>query len=77
MEVDDAPILRYLYRNLKPCRHLEFGTWQDQGALYVLEEFHATVRTINFLEGETGAEQNFTYGHFPAETSELNAWLCV
>lgn len=52
MEVDDAPILRYLYRNLKPQRHLEFGTWSGIGACYCLEESAATVWTINLPEGE-------------------------
>ena len=27
MEVDDSPILRYLYRHWQPRRHLEFGTF--------------------------------------------------
>lgn len=52
MEDDDAPILRYLYRNFRPRRHLEFGTWAGTGACYCLEECDATVWTINLLEGE-------------------------
>jgi hypothetical protein len=52
MEVDDAPILRYLYRNFAPRRHLEFGTWSGTGACYCLEESAATVWTINLAEGE-------------------------
>jgi predicted O-methyltransferase YrrM len=52
MEVDDAPILRYLYRNLRPARHLEFGTWEGTGACYCLEECDAKVWTINLPEGE-------------------------
>jgi hypothetical protein len=31
MEIDDSPIFRYVYRHFKPCRHLEFGTWQGAG----------------------------------------------
>ncbi|GAG34474.1 unnamed protein product, partial [marine sediment metagenome] len=31
MDIDDSPILRYLYRNFQPRRHLEFGTWQGGG----------------------------------------------
>jgi len=52
MEVDDAPILRYLYRNFAPRRHLEFGTWEGTGACYCLEESDATVWTINLPGGE-------------------------
>jgi predicted O-methyltransferase YrrM len=52
MEVDDSPILRYLYRNFRPRRHLEFGTWQGTGALYCLEECAATVWTISLPGGE-------------------------
>ena len=52
MEDDDAPILRYLYRSLRPRRHLEFGTWAGTGTCYCLEECDATVWTINLLEGE-------------------------
>ena len=52
MENDDAPILRYLYRSVRPRRHLEFGTWAGTGACCCLEECDATVWTINLLEGE-------------------------
>jgi len=52
MEEDDAPILRYLYRNFRPRRHLEFGTWAGTGACYCLEECDASVWTINLLDGE-------------------------
>jgi methyltransferase family protein len=52
MEVDDAPILRYLYKYVRPMRHLEFGTWEGTGACYCLEECDARVWTINLPEGE-------------------------
>ena len=52
MEIDDAPILRYLYRQLRPARHLEFGTWDGTGACYCLEESNAHVWTINLPQGE-------------------------
>lgn len=52
MEIDDAPIFRYLYRLFRPKRHLEFGTWQGVGACLCLEECDATVWTINLPEGE-------------------------
>lgn len=52
MEIDDGPILRYLYRHLRPRRHLEFGTWEGAGACLCLEECDAHVWTINLPEGE-------------------------
>ncbi len=52
MEIDDAPIFRYLYRHVRPRRHLEFGTWEGTGACYVLEECDGTVWTINLPHGE-------------------------
>jgi predicted O-methyltransferase YrrM len=53
MERDDIQVIRYLMRNLKPRRHLEFGTWQGAGTLAVLEETEATVWTVNLWEGES------------------------
>jgi predicted O-methyltransferase YrrM len=61
MEEDDAPLFRFLYRNLKPRRHLEFGTWRGTGTVYCLEESSATVWTINLLQGETDAEGRWAY----------------
>jgi predicted O-methyltransferase YrrM len=52
MEVDDAPILRYIYRHSRPVRHLEFGTWEGTGACFCLEESDAAVWTINLPGGE-------------------------
>ena len=52
MEIDDAPIFRYLYRHARPQRHLEFGTWEGTGACYCLEECDARVWTINLPDGE-------------------------
>jgi len=52
MEVDDAPILRYVYRQFRPRRHLEFGTWEGMGACCCLEECNAGVWTLNLLHGE-------------------------
>ena len=74
MEEDDAPILRYLYRNFKPHRHLEYGTWQGMGALYCLEECDATVWTINLLEGEAQSDGNWTYCHVLGEHEKIPLW---
>jgi len=61
MEIDDAPIFRYIYRNFQPHRHLEFGTWQGTGVLYCLEECDATVWTINLPQGEMKENGTWAY----------------
>jgi hypothetical protein len=63
MEIDDAPIFRYLYNNFRPKRHLEFGTWKGTGVLYCLEECDATVWTINLLQGETKSNGSWIYSN--------------
>ncbi len=64
MEIDDAPIFRYIYRNFQPKRHLEFGTWQGAGVLYCLEECEATVWTINLPQGERQKDGSWAYSWF-------------
>lgn len=61
MELDDAPIFRYLYRNFRPRRHLEFGTWQGAGVLYCLEECDAAVWTLNLPFGENLGDAGMAY----------------
>jgi len=61
MEENDSPILRYLYRNARPRRHLEFGTWEGRGALDCMEECDATVWSINLREGETNEHGRWAY----------------
>jgi hypothetical protein len=60
MDADDY-ILRYVFRHLKPRRHLEFGTWQGDGVLRCVEECDATVWTINVLEGEVLKDGQWAY----------------
>lgn len=78
MEVDDAPIFRYIYRNFGPQRHLEFGTWEGTGVLYCLEECDATVWTLNLLEGERYADGRLVYNDWDDSIRELagrkNRW---
>ena len=74
MELDDAPILRYVYRNLRPKRHLEFGTWQGFGAVCCLQETNATVWTINLPFGESMAEGSSGYRNGLAPAAEIQAW---
>ncbi|MEW6077406.1 MAG: class I SAM-dependent methyltransferase [Thermodesulfobacteriota bacterium] len=82
MEIDDAPIFRYLYRHFKPQRHLEFGTWQGTGVMCCLEECGATVWTINLPEGETRADGDYSYqviplmhGFFPPWATHIPLWV--
>jgi len=62
-EKNDGPILHYLYRNLAPRRHLEFGTWQGFGTCLCLESCAATVWTLNLPDGESKADGTWAYGH--------------
>ena len=62
MEVEDASILRYIYRNKRPHRHLEFGTWEGAGTLLALENSDATVWTLNLYEGELKTDGSWAYG---------------
>lgn len=78
MELNDAPIFRYLYRNFRPRRHLEFGTWQGAGVVYCLEECDATVWTLNLPFGETQSDGSTIYSgkgeSFGLDTSLADAW---
>lgn len=58
----DGLILRQVFRQLRPARHLEFGTWMGEGVLRVVEECDATVWTINLLAGETKPSGEWAYG---------------
>ncbi len=73
MEVDDQPIFRYIYKNFKPRRHLEFGTWQGEGLTYCLEECYATVWTINPPFGEFNNNKP-AYGLYPKEVKSAKEW---
>lgn len=72
MELDDFPILRFLYRNFRPRRHLEFGTWQGAGVCCCLESCEATVWTINLYDGEKKPDGQWAYGEpLPADEVKL------
>lgn len=75
MEVDDAPIFRYIYRNFQPRRHLEFGTWQGTGVLYCLEECDATVWTLNLLQGELQPDGTWAYSSNFKNVRKLPSWV--
>ena len=74
MPTDDAPILRYLHRNLQPQRHLEFGTWEGAGALCCLEESEATVWTLNLPDGETWPNGNYAYPRKHDDKASVPLW---
>ncbi|MEP7309706.1 MAG: class I SAM-dependent methyltransferase [Acidobacteriota bacterium] len=60
MAADDCT-LRYVFRNFRPARHLEFGTWLGDGVLRCAEECDATVWTINLPEGESRENGEWAY----------------
>jgi predicted O-methyltransferase YrrM len=60
--VADGHLLRHIFRNVRPMRHLEFGTWRGDSVLRCVEECDATVWTINLLEGESRAGGGWAYG---------------
>lgn len=74
MELDDQPIFRYLYRNFRPKRHLEFGTWQGAGVIYCVEECDATVWTINIPFGEFKNGKK-VYGLYKDEINHVHEWV--
>jgi len=75
MEIDDAPIFRYIYRQAQPKRHLEFGTWLGTGATYCLEESPATVWTINLPDGEALPNGSAAYPASCIAPDDRPLWL--
>lgn len=73
MAADDV-ILRYVFRNVRPNRHLEFGTWLGEGVLRCLEECDATVWTINVLRGESREDGEWTYAAAADESALPMPW---
>lgn len=61
MEVDDAPILEWLWRWHAPRRHLEFGTWEGFGTVLVARSTDAEIWTINLPDGEVGVDGSSLY----------------
>lgn len=61
MEIDDAPILRALWRAIRPSRHLEFGTWEGFGVTLVASTTDAEIWTLNLAEGETDRDGSTLY----------------
>jgi len=64
-EKDEAAIYAYLYRNTRPRRHLEFGTWEGFGVTLCARVCDAEIWTINLPEGESDTEGNPVYGSTP------------
>lgn len=73
MDADDR-ILRFIFRAVRPVRHLEFGTWMGDGVLRCVEECDATVWTINPLEGEKLGDGSWAYGTRASEVPAGGGW---
>lgn len=69
MERDDGPIFEYVFRSVRPRRHLEFGTWQGWGTALCLEACGATVWTLNLPDGESKPDGSWAYGERVADTN--------
>ena len=74
MDADDI-ILRQVFRQFRPLRHLEFGTWLGDGVMRCVEECDATVWTINLLQGETKPDGQWAYGELESNPQSVDvAW---
>jgi FkbM family methyltransferase len=74
-EIDEPGIYRYLYRQLRPRRHLEFGTWEGFGTVLCAQSCDAEIWTVNLPEGERDAAGAPLYAaqRLPGETSAPGA----
>lgn len=61
MQDDDSQILAYIYRNHRPRRHLEFGTWEGFGVVLCAENCDAEIWTLNLPDGELTTEGEPVY----------------
>ncbi|PWS38374.1 hypothetical protein DFH01_03545 [Falsiroseomonas bella] len=74
-EIDEPGLYRYLYRWLRPKRHLEFGTWEGFGTVLCAESCEAEIWTVNLPEGERDAAGAPLYAaqRLPGETAAPQA----
>ncbi|MBC8035607.1 MAG: class I SAM-dependent methyltransferase [Rhizobiales bacterium] len=74
MEIDDLPLLRYLYKHHRPARHLEFGTWEGIGVVACAEECEAEIWTLNLPDGENDAAGRPAYGADRSDSGSAIGW---
>ncbi len=55
-EIDEAGLFRYLYRNFKPGRHLEFGTRDGFGAVLCARSCAANIWSVDLPDETSDAE---------------------
>jgi methyltransferase family protein len=72
MAADDH-VLRYVFRHVRPTRHLEFGTWKGDGVLRCVEECDATVWTINIPQGEVKPGGDWAYSEKESDECQASA----
>ena len=63
MYEDDSRILEFFYRNIRPEKHLEFGTWEGFGALLAAKNSDAEIWTVNLEEGEFDSSGKSLYSN--------------
>jgi FkbM family methyltransferase len=70
-EIDEAGIYRYLYRQIRPRRHLEFGTYEGFGVVLCASSCEAEIWTVNLPKGERDADGAPRYAaqRLPGETA--------
>lgn len=61
-ERDEAAIYRYIYRNARPRRHFEFGTWEGFNVVLCAQSSEAEIWTLNLPDGERDAAGRPVYG---------------
>lgn len=64
-QIDEAGLYRYLYRQFRPARHLEFGTWEGFGVVLCAESCDAEIWTVNLPDGEHSATGSPVYPSLP------------
>jgi len=74
-ETDEAAVFAYIYREFRPRRHFEFGTWEGWGAVLCASACDAEIWTVNLAEGERDENGNPVYTGSVADPSMLPAAL--
>lgn len=78
MSRDDSEVLRWLFRELNPRRHFEFGTWEGAGVTLVGKATDAEIWTVNLPDGERDVEGQPLYpapSGLPTDAGMSIGWM--